>query len=80
MGLGAIDYAINNPHKRPKLVVVTDIDEDRLNRAQRLLLLKMLLRMVLSLFISISRSLLIGHTFDVHYQWKDIMMCLFLHL
>jgi threonine dehydrogenase-like Zn-dependent dehydrogenase len=37
MGLGAIDYAINNPHKRPKLVVVTDIDEDRLNRAQEVI-------------------------------------------
>lgn len=37
MGLGAIDYAINNPNKRPKLVVVTDIDENRLLRAQELI-------------------------------------------
>lgn len=37
MGLGAIDYAINNPGKRPKLVVVTDIDENRLMRAQELI-------------------------------------------
>ena len=34
MGLGAIDYAINND-RRPSLLVVTDIDEDRLIRAQR---------------------------------------------
>lgn len=32
MGLGAIDYAINGP-ARPSLLVVTDIDEARLNRA-----------------------------------------------
>lgn len=32
MGLGAIDYAIHNP-KRPKLLVVTDIDDKRLERA-----------------------------------------------
>lgn len=32
MGLGAIDYAIHNPRK-PKLLVVTDIDEARLARA-----------------------------------------------
>lgn len=37
MGLGAIDYAINNPHKRPKLIVVTDIDESRLKRAQEVI-------------------------------------------
>lgn len=36
MGLGAIDYAIYNPRK-PKLLVVTDIDEDRLNRASSIL-------------------------------------------
>lgn len=35
MGIGAIDYAINGK-KKPKLVVVTDINEDRLNRAKRL--------------------------------------------
>jgi len=33
MGLGAIDYAIHNP-RRPGLIVVTDIDNDRLKRAQ----------------------------------------------
>lgn len=32
MGLGAIDYAIHNPRK-PKLLVVTDIDDARLARA-----------------------------------------------
>ncbi len=36
MGLGAIDYAIHNPRK-PGLLVVTDIDEARLARAQELL-------------------------------------------
>ncbi|MDR2135299.1 MAG: zinc-binding dehydrogenase [Treponema sp.] len=32
MGLGAIDYAVHNPRK-PKLLVVTDIDDARLRRA-----------------------------------------------
>ncbi|MDR1929673.1 MAG: zinc-binding dehydrogenase [Treponema sp.] len=32
MGLGAIDYALHNP-RRPGLLVVTDIDDARLNRA-----------------------------------------------
>jgi threonine dehydrogenase-like Zn-dependent dehydrogenase len=32
MGLGAIDYAVHNPRK-PKLLVVTDIDDARLERA-----------------------------------------------
>ena len=36
MGLGAIDYTINNPRK-PSRLVVTDIDEKRLNRAARLI-------------------------------------------
>ncbi len=36
MGIGAIDYAINGPVK-PRLLVVTDIDEDRLSRAQSLI-------------------------------------------
>jgi threonine dehydrogenase-like Zn-dependent dehydrogenase len=36
MGLAAIDYAIHNP-RRPSLLVVTDIDESRLERAARLL-------------------------------------------
>lgn len=33
MGLGAISYFINGPLK-PKLILVTDVDEDRLNRAK----------------------------------------------
>lgn len=37
MGLGAIDYAINNPNKRSGLVVVTDIDDNRLKRAQEVI-------------------------------------------
>jgi threonine dehydrogenase-like Zn-dependent dehydrogenase len=36
MGLGAIDYAIHNPRK-PARLVVTDIDDSRLERAARLL-------------------------------------------
>ncbi|WP_153448788.1 zinc-binding dehydrogenase [Vibrio algicola] len=36
MGIGAIDYAINGPRK-PKRVVVTDIDQDRLTRAESLI-------------------------------------------
>lgn len=32
MGLGAIDYAVNQPIK-PKLLVITDIDQERLDRA-----------------------------------------------
>ena len=36
MGLGAIDYAIHNPRK-PKRLIVTDIEEQRLKRAQLLL-------------------------------------------
>ncbi|MDR0495340.1 MAG: zinc-binding dehydrogenase [Treponema sp.] len=36
MGLGAIDYAIHNPRK-PSRLVVTDIDDQRLARASRLL-------------------------------------------
>ncbi len=36
MGLGAIDYAIHNP-KKPKLLVVTDIDDARLARAASIL-------------------------------------------
>lgn len=36
MGLGAIDYAIHNPRK-PGLIVVTDIDDARLERAEELL-------------------------------------------
>lgn len=36
MGIGAIDYAINGPRK-PKRIVVTDIDEQRLARAESLI-------------------------------------------
>ncbi|PWI32396.1 L-sorbose 1-phosphate reductase [Vibrio albus] len=36
MGIGAIDYAVNGPVK-PKLIVVTDIDEERLARAESLI-------------------------------------------
>ncbi|EEZ89295.1 hypothetical protein VME_06750 [Vibrio harveyi 1DA3] len=36
MGIGAIDYAINGPVK-PKLIVVTDIDAARLDRAECLI-------------------------------------------
>lgn len=35
MGLGAIDYALHGS-RRPKLLVVTDIDEQRLARAERI--------------------------------------------
>ncbi len=36
MGLGAIDLAFHNLDKRPGLLVVTDIDEDRLERAAKI--------------------------------------------
>lgn len=36
MGMGAIDYAIHGPRK-PKMLVVTDIDDARLNRAADIL-------------------------------------------
>lgn len=36
MGMGAIDYAVNGP-RRPKMVVVVDIDEARLKRAAELI-------------------------------------------
>ncbi len=36
MGLGAIDYAIHGPIK-PKMLVVTDIDEARINRAKEII-------------------------------------------
>lgn len=35
MGLGAIDYALHGP-RRPSLLVVTDINEQRLKRAQKI--------------------------------------------
>lgn len=37
MGIGAIDYAMNREHPKPKLIVVTDIDNARLERAAQLL-------------------------------------------
>ncbi|MGF1704102.1 zinc-binding dehydrogenase [Photobacterium makurazakiensis] len=36
MGIGAIDYAINGPVK-PRIIVVTDIDQNRLDRAESLI-------------------------------------------
>ena len=33
MGLGAIDYAVNGSSKKPRLLVVTDVDQARLDRA-----------------------------------------------
>jgi len=33
MGMGAIDYALHNPDARPALLVVTDVDSARLDRA-----------------------------------------------
>lgn len=36
MGIGAIDYAVNGPITS-KLIVVTDIDEQRLKRAKTLI-------------------------------------------
>jgi threonine dehydrogenase-like Zn-dependent dehydrogenase len=36
MGMGAIDYAINNPDRRPGRLVVTDINQERLDRAAML--------------------------------------------
>ncbi|MHB0934810.1 MAG: zinc-binding dehydrogenase [Armatimonadota bacterium] len=40
MGLGAIDYLINRD-RRPRLLVVTDIDQPRLDRTERLLPVEM---------------------------------------
>ncbi|MBS7262068.1 MAG: zinc-binding dehydrogenase [Eubacteriales bacterium] len=37
MGLGAIDYAVHNPDRRPRLVVVTDVDDARLTRAAQII-------------------------------------------
>ncbi len=37
MGLGAIDYAIHNDDRQPSLLVVTDIDQARLERAASIL-------------------------------------------
>jgi threonine dehydrogenase-like Zn-dependent dehydrogenase len=36
MGLGALDYALHNPYRKPKLIVVTDVSEERLSRAKTL--------------------------------------------
>ena len=35
MGLAAIDYALHSESSRPSLIVVTDIDQDKLNRASQ---------------------------------------------
>jgi L-sorbose 1-phosphate reductase len=35
MGMGAIDYALHNPDKRPALLAVTDISEERIQRAKQ---------------------------------------------
>jgi threonine dehydrogenase-like Zn-dependent dehydrogenase len=37
MGLEAVDYAIHNPSRRPSALVVTDIDQARLDRAASIL-------------------------------------------
>jgi len=36
MGLGAIDYALHNPAANPSLLVVTDVDGERLSRAEKI--------------------------------------------
>ena len=36
MGLAAINYAIHRPDRRPKLLVVTDIEQSRIDRAKQL--------------------------------------------
>lgn len=36
MGFGAIDYCLHNEHRKPGLLVVTDVDSDRLNRAEKM--------------------------------------------
>ncbi|MGI6020724.1 MAG: zinc-binding dehydrogenase [Lachnospiraceae bacterium] len=36
MGLGAIDYCLHNEGKLPGLLVVTDVDDDRLARAEKM--------------------------------------------
>jgi threonine dehydrogenase-like Zn-dependent dehydrogenase len=36
MGLGCIDIACHSPEKRPRRLVVTDIDDERLARAARM--------------------------------------------
>ena len=36
MGLAAINYVLHRPDRHPDLLVVTDIDQDRLDRASRL--------------------------------------------
>ncbi len=33
MGLAALDYALHNPYRRPSLIVVTDINDERLAKA-----------------------------------------------
>lgn len=36
MGIGAIDYALNGLDAKPELLVVTDIDENKINRAKEI--------------------------------------------
>ncbi len=40
MGLGSMDYALHNPDKRPSMLVVTDIDDTRLKRAESIFSVK----------------------------------------
>jgi len=40
MGLGAIDYALHNDEKRPGRIVVTDVDKQRLSRAESIYTVK----------------------------------------
>ena len=37
MGMGAIDYAVSNPDIRPSLLVVTDVNDERLKRAAEII-------------------------------------------
>jgi threonine dehydrogenase-like Zn-dependent dehydrogenase len=52
MGMGAIDYAIHCDTK-PSMVVVTDIDEARLQRCAEILSVEEAAKTVLSLYMSI---------------------------
>lgn len=78
MGLGAIDYAIHNPRK-PGLLVVTDIDEARLARAQELLSVEEAARNGVKLVYVNTKdvqdpvSMLIGLTRDGH-GYDDVLV------
>lgn len=78
MGLGAIDYAIHNPRK-PGLLVVTDIDEARLARAQELLSVEEAARNGVKLVYVNTKdvqdpvSMLIGLTKDGH-GYDDVLV------